>query len=57
MGAILGENVEVGCGTVLNPGTIVLENTQIYPLSSIRGTLGANLIYKSSDKIVKKADK
>ena len=57
LGAILGENVEVGCGTVLNPGTIVLENTQIYPLSSIRGTLGANLIYKSSDKIVKKADK
>ena len=57
MGAILGKNVEVGCGSVLNPGTIVLANTQIYPLSSVRGTLGANLIYKSSDKIVKKADK
>ena len=55
MGAVLGEGVEVGCGSVLNPGTIVLENTQIYPLSSVRGVIGKNLIYKSSEDIIKKA--
>ncbi len=57
LGAILGEGVEVGCGSVLNPGTIVLGGTQIYPLSSVRGVLGSNLIYKSQGNIVKKADK
>ena len=55
MGAVLGEGVEVGCGSVLNPGTIVLENTQIYPLSSVRGVVVKNLIYKSSEDIIKKA--
>lgn len=47
IGAMLGDNVEVGCGSVLNPGTIIGKNTNIYPLSSVRGVVPANSIYKS----------
>ena len=54
MGAILGDNVEVGCNSVLNPGTIVGKNTNIYPLSFVRGYVPANHIFKSSDNIVLK---
>ncbi len=54
MGAILGDNVEVGCNSVLNPGTIVGRNTNIYPLSSVRGTVFENSVYKSADNIVEK---
>ena len=46
-GAMLGDEVEVGCGSVLNPGTIIGKNTNIYPLSSVRGVVPANSIYKS----------
>lgn len=53
-GAILGDCVEVGCSTVLNPGTIVGKYTNIYPLSMVRGYIGGNSIYKSSTKIVEK---
>ncbi len=53
-GAILGDNVEVGCNSVLNPGTIVGRNTNIYPLSRVRGVVPANSIYKDSDNIVAK---
>ena len=53
-GAILGDYVEVGCGTVLNPGTIVGKNTNIYPLSSVRGVIEPNSIYKKSGETVKK---
>ncbi len=53
-GAILGDNVEVGCNSVLNPGTIVGRNTNIYPLSRVRGVIPKDSIYKDSDDIVLK---
>lgn len=54
IGAMLGDNVEVGCGSVLNPGTIIGRNTNIYPLSSVRGVVPANSIYKKQNEIVVK---
>ena len=53
-GAMLGDFVEVGCNSVLNPGTVVGRNTNIYPLSSVRGTIPPDSIYKSADCIVQK---
>ncbi|MBO4563159.1 MAG: UDP-N-acetylglucosamine pyrophosphorylase, partial [Clostridia bacterium] len=53
-GAILGDNVEVGCNSVLNPGTVVGRNTNIYPVSCVRGVVPANSIYKANDDIVPK---
>ncbi len=53
-GAILGDCVEVGCGTVLNPGTVVGKNTNIYPLSMVRGYVPENSIYKNRGEIVEK---
>lgn len=53
-GAIIGDCVEVGCGTVLNPGTIIGKNTNIYPLSMVRGCLPPNSIYKRRGEIVEK---
>ncbi len=53
-GAILGDNVEVGCGTVLNPGTVVGKNSNIYPLSMVRGYIPQNCIYKNRGEIVEK---
>ncbi len=52
MGAILGDNVEVGCGSVLNPGTVIGSNTNIYPLSSVRGCVPGGNIYKNQNEIV-----
>ncbi len=54
IGAMLGDNVEVGCGSVLNPGTIIGKNTNIYPLSSVRGVIPENSIYKKKNEIVEK---
>lgn len=51
-GAMLGDFVEVGCGSVLNPGTVIGKNTNIYPLSSVRGFVKPNSIYKNSSEIV-----
>lgn len=51
-GAILADNAEIGCGCVLNPGTVVCQNTRIYPLTSVRGVIPSNSIMKSSDTIV-----
>ena len=48
-GAMIGDNVEVGCGSVLNPGTIIGKNTNIYPLSSVRGVIRQNSIYKNQN--------
>ena len=56
-GAMLGDFVEVGCNSVLNPGTVVGRNTNIYPLSSVRGTVPPNSIFKSSDNICPKIKK
>lgn len=53
-GAILGDNVEVGCNSVLNPGTVVGRSSNIYPTSSVRGVVPENSIYKSKDEIVSK---
>lgn len=53
-GAMIGDNVEVGCGSVLNPGTVIGRNTNIYPLSSVRGVIEQNSIYKKQNEIVKK---
>ena len=53
-GAMLGDNVQVGCGSVLNPGTVIGRNTNIYPLSSVRGVVKENSIYKKQGEVVKK---
>lgn len=53
-GAIVGDNVEVGCNSVLNPGTVLGRNTTVYPLSMVRGTVPANSIYKKQGEIAEK---
>ena len=53
-GAMLGDEVEVGCGTVLNPGSVVGSHSNIYPLSSVRGFVPANSIYKKQGEVVEK---
>ena len=53
-GAMLGDHVEVGCGSVLNPGTVIGRNSNIYPLSPVRGCVPADNIYKSRTEIVSK---
>lgn len=53
-GAMLGDCVEIGCGSVLNPGTVIGPNSNVYPLSSVRGTVPANSIYKHCGEIVEK---
>ena len=53
-GAMLGDFVEVGCNSVLNPGTVIGPNSNVYPLSRVRGYLPANSIFKDSDNIVTK---
>lgn len=52
VGAMVGDGVEVGCGSILNPGTIVGKNSNIYPLSSVRGIVPENSIYKNQNEIV-----
>ena len=53
-GACVGDFVEVGCNCVLNPGTVIGRNTNVYPLTSVRGTVPSNSIVKATDKIVPK---
>ena len=53
-GAMIGDDVEVGCGSILNPGTVVGRNSNIYPLSSVRGVIAENSIYKKQGEIVEK---
>lgn len=55
-GAMIGDYVEVGCNSVLNPGTVVGRNTNIYPLSSVRGVVPADTIYKAKDNFADKTD-
>ena len=55
-GAMLGDNVEIGCGSILNPGSVIGRNTNIYPLSSVRGVVPENSIYKNKNEIVEKRD-
>lgn len=53
-GAIIGNNVEIGCNSVICPGTIIYPNTDIYPLTRVRGVIGPNKIVKDIDNIVDK---
>lgn len=55
-GAMLGDEVEVGCGSVLNPGSVVGSHTNIYPLSMVRGYIPAGSIYKKQGEVVAKRD-
>lgn len=55
-GSVLGDGVEVGCNSVLNPGTVIGRNTNIYPLSSVRGTVPENSIYKACGNIAAKRE-
>ena len=56
VGAMLGDFVEVGCNSVLNPGTVVGRNSNIYPLSCVRGVIPANSICKTGGVIVAKEE-
>lgn len=53
-GAMLGDNVEVGCNSVLNPGTVIGRDSNIYPLSCVRGVVPQNAIWKTGSVIVEK---
>lgn len=53
-GAMLGDFVEVGCNSVLNPGTVIGRHSNIYPLSSVRGVIPANSIYKNRSEVIEK---
>ena len=53
-GAMLGDHVEVGCNSVLNPGTVVCRNSNIYPLSCVRGVVPERSIWKTGGVVVKK---
>jgi NDP-sugar pyrophosphorylase family protein len=55
MGAMLGDNVEVGCNSVLNPGTVIGRNSNVYPTSMVRGFVEANSIYKKQGEIAIKS--
>lgn len=54
-GAMLGDYVEVGCNSVLNPGSVIGRHTNIYPLSMVRGVIPADSIYKRQGEVVQKA--
>lgn len=54
-GAMLGDNVEVGCNSVLNPGTVIGRGTNIYPTSMVRGFVPADSIYKTKTEISEKS--
>ncbi len=55
-GAMLGDHVEVGCNSVLNPGTVIGRNTNVYPLSMVRGVVPSDSIYKKKNDIARKED-
>ena len=56
-GAMLGDNVEVGCNSVLNPGTVVGRNSNVYPLSCVRGVVPEKHIWKNTGVMVPKEDR
>lgn len=56
-GAMLGDYVEVGCNSVLNPGTVIGPHSNVYPLSRVRGVIPAGSIFKDADHVVKKIEK
>ncbi len=54
LGGILADHADIGCGCVLNPGTVIGKNTSVYPLTSLRGVIGEGCIVKSPECIVKR---
>ena len=54
LGALVGDGTEVGCNTVLNPGTVLCKNVTVYPLSSVRGTVAEGMIYKGATRVFPK---
>lgn len=56
LGAILGSRVEVGCNSVLNPGTVIGSDTNVYPLSMVRGYIPSGSIYKNKNEIIEKQE-
>ena len=54
VGAILADGADVGCGCVLNPGTVIGKNTSVYPLNAIRGVFAADSIIKSQNNVVER---
>lgn len=56
LGAILGDYVEIGCNSVMNPGTVIGKHTNVYPLSMVRGYVPEKSIYKNKNEIVYKED-
>ena len=54
VGAMLGDFVEIGCNSVLNPGTVIGRNSNVYPLSCVRGTVAENSIYKKQGDVVER---
>lgn len=56
-GAMLGDHVEVGCNSVLNPGSVIGRNSSIYPLSMVRGVVPADSIYKNKNEVVQRKNK
>ena len=57
IGGFLGDHADIGCGSVLNPGTVIGKNTQVYPLSMLRGIFKENCIVKSQNNVVKKENR
>lgn len=56
VGAMLGDNVEVGCNSVLNPGTVIGKNSNVYPTSCVRGVIPENHIFKNSGEVIAKSE-
>lgn len=54
IGGILADHADIGCGCVINPGTVIGKNTSVYPLTALRGVIGEGYIVKSPDNIVKR---
>lgn len=57
MGAMLGDYADIGCNSVLNPGTVIGRHTNVYPLSCVRGVVPENSIYKNPKNIVRKEER
>ncbi len=57
IGGILGDGADIGCGSVVNPGTVIGKNTRVYPLTSLRGVYPADCIVKGTDTVVKMEDR
>ena len=54
VGAMLGDHADIGCNSVLNPGSVICPETNVYPLSMVRGVVPAKSIYKNKNEIVEK---